>query len=355
MDTSIDIMDFDPQGLVEHLTTELGLKPYTARQLIPWLYRRRVRDFSEMTDIGKAARETLSSRYRIYRPKLDTVQQSKDGTRKYLFELEDGSKVETVLIKQPKRYTLCVSSQVGCAIGCKFCRTGLMGLKRNLKVSEIIGQVLAVKDDVISNFPGPKAGEPEFDFYNIVFMGMGEPLHNLDNVIGAVKLLNEGLGLNFSARKITVSTSGLVPAIKKFGESGVGANLAISLNATTNEVRDKIIPINKRWPLEELLEVLRSYPLKHRKRITMEYVMLKGVNDTEEDLRRLPRLLAGIPSKINLIPYNQNTGLGFYPPERSVIDHWQKTLLELGVNATIRWSKGEDISAACGQLATDKI
>jgi 23S rRNA (adenine2503-C2)-methyltransferase len=306
-----------------------------------------------MSNISKEVRVRLAERYRIFRPELAEAQQSSDGSRKYLFRMDDGSMVESVLICQPTRYTLCVSSQVGCAIGCRFCRTGLMGLTRHLRTAEIVGQVLAVQDDIAQRRAEGDLTAPENGFQNIVFMGMGEPLHNFDNVVRAVKLLNDELGFNFSSRKITVSTSGLVPAIQRFGASGAGANLAVSLNATTDEVRDEVIPINKKWPIAELLAALREYPLKSRKRITIEYVMLRGINDRDEDLERLPQLLRGIPVKINLIPYNSNTGLGFFPPERSTIGKWQDTLLGKGLNATIRWSKGQDISAACGQLATE--
>lgn len=345
----IDILDFDREKLAAELDLALKLPAYRARQIVQWVYKRRVREFGEMTDIARPVREQLAARYRIFRPQVEQMQDSADGSRKYLFRMDDGSMIESVLICQPTRYTLCVSSQVGCAIACAFCRTGRMGLKRNLKTSEIVGQVLAVQDDVVARHGDGAAQQ----FQNIVFMGMGEPLHNYDNVVSAVKLLNDELGLNFSSRKITVSTSGLVPAIRDFGSSGAHANLAVSLNATTDEVRDVLIPINKKWPLHELLATLREYPLRSRKRITIEYVMLRGVNDSDEDLARLPRILHGIPVKVNLIPYNANTGLGFYPPDRKTIAHWQDTLLSRGLNATIRWSKGQDIDAACGQLATE--
>lgn len=351
----IDILDFDRKALNEELKQGLGLESYRSKQLVQWLYKRKAKTFEEMTDISKEVRDQLKLRYRIFRPELEKSLDSKDGSRKYLFRLEDGSLIETVLIKQPTRYTLCVSSQVGCAIGCKFCRTGLMGLMRNLKTSEIITQVIAVKEDIELR-EGTTSEQLTEDFFNIVFMGMGEPFHNLDNVIKTINILNDELGFNFSPRRITVSTSGLVPAIKKFGESGAGANLAISLNATTNEVREKIMPLNRKWPIEELLQALRDFPLKNnRKRITIEYVMLKGINDTAEDLKRLPILLKGIQAKVNLIPYNSNTNLGFEPPSRDVIDQWQETLLSKNVVSTIRWSKGQDISAACGQLATDSV
>lgn len=352
MSTKTEILNLTRESLATELSEKHSLEPFRAQQLYNWIYPRRLTSFEPMLNISKVVREELGQNYNIYRPKEVTVQQSKDGTRKYLFALPDGSQVESVLIKQPKRYTLCVSSQVGCAIGCTFCRTGLMGLKRNLEAYEIVSQVLAVKDDIARLQKESPDNAPE-DFYNIVFMGMGEPLHNYDNVVKAICILNDNLGLDFSGRKITVSTSGLVPAIEKFGKSDAKANLAISLNATTDEVRTKLIPINKKWPLEVLLKTLREYPLKPRQRLTIEYVMFKDVNDTADDLKRLPGLLRDIPSKVNLIPYNMNAGLGYHAPEHSNIDRWQKTLLDRGLTTTVRWSKGNDIDAACGQLATE--
>lgn len=348
----IDILNFDRTELATELSNSMGLQPYRAKQIIQWVYRRRVRDFSSMTDITRPVREELGNRYRIFRPEIASVQLSKDGTRKYLMRMDDGSLVETVLICQPKRYTLCVSSQVGCAIGCKFCRTGLMGLTRHLTTAEIIGQVLRVQDHIEELRSANAESMPE-QFTNIVFMGMGEPLHNFDNVVRAAKLLNDELGTNFSKRKVTISTSGLVPKIRELGASSVPVALAVSLNATTNETRDQLIPINKRFPLEELLDALREFPLKGKMRITLEYVMLHGINDTADDLKRLQKLARGIPSKINLIPYNENAGLGFRSPSESWVNHWQRALLDGGLNATVRWSKGQDISAACGQLATE--
>ncbi len=354
MSQSIDILNFDRDELSSELQSSLGLEPYRAKQIIQWIYRYRSRDFSTMTNITRPVREQLAERFRIYRPEISEVLLSKDGTRKYLMRLEDGSLVETVLIRQPARYTLCVSSQVGCAIGCKFCRTGLMGLTRHLKTSEIIGQILRVQDHIEELQKNPPEGQPIPDqFTNIVFMGMGEPLHNFENVTRVARLLNDELGSNFARRKVTISTSGLVPRIKELGELDLPVALAISLNATTNEVRDNLIPINKRYPLEVLLQTLREFPLKRRMRVTFEYVMLSGVNDTLEDLKRLPGLIRGIPAKVNLIPYNDNTGLGFKSPTESWISKWQMALLDQGINATVRWSKGQDISAACGQLATE--
>ena len=349
-DAAIDILNFDRDELAAELAASLSLPAFRARQLVSWLYRFRHTDFAAMTDISKSVRAQLAERYLISRPKIKTVQLSKDGTRKYLFELEDGKKIESVLIAQANRYTLCISSQVGCAIGCSFCMTGRMGLTRNLKTAEIVGQVLAVQDHIETLH---SAESPPDQFSNIVFMGMGEPLHNVGNVSRAVRLLTDQLGFGFSPKKITVSTSGLVPAIRKFAASGADANLAISLNATSDEVRDVLIPINKRWPIETLLQTLREYPLGKSRRLTIEYVMLGGVNDSKEDLARLPRLLKGIPSKVNLIPYNDNAGLGYKAPRRDVVYSWQQSLLDAGMTSTIRWSKGMDIDAACGQLATE--
>ena len=345
MNTSI--CNFDREELSQELVGAFAQKPFRVRQMLPWLYRQRVRNFADMSDLPLSLRASLKERFELSRPTRESTQRSKDGTIKFLFGLGSGDSVESVLIRQPDRYTLCISSQVGCAIGCTFCRTAQMGLKRNLTTAEILGQVLAVRDFIYE-----EEKDENLDFQNIVFMGMGEPLHNVKNVIRAVKLLIDPLAFGLSARRVTVSTSGLVPAIEKFGAEVGQANLAISLNATDDQTRTRIMPINKRWPLEKLLGTLRNYPLLKRQRFTIEYVLLKGVNDREEDLARLPKLLHGIPSKINLIPYNSNSGLGFQPPGRSVIEHWHQTLLAKNFVSTVRWSKGEDIQAACGQLAT---
>jgi 23S rRNA (adenine2503-C2)-methyltransferase len=348
-EAKLNILNYDRELLSQDIGAELNLEPYRARQVISWIYRKSETSFEKMSDIARSAREELDSRYQIAFPTISSVEQSKDGARKYLLKLQDGSEVESVLIKQAKRWTLCISSQVGCAIGCKFCRTALMGLKRHLETAEIIGQVMTVKRDAASLGLDSK---PE-NFANIVFMGMGEPLHNYDNVTRAVSILNDDLGLSFGPRKITVSTSGLVPAINKFVASNVGAKLAISLNATTDETRSKLIPINKKYPLSLLLDTLKMGSPKKRDAYTIEYVMLHGVNDTKEDLRRIPRLLQGINAKLNLIPYNSNAGLGFESPPREWVLHWQQTLAKEGINTRVRWSKGDDISAACGQLATE--
>lgn len=329
---------------LQQLLTEIYQMPrFRAQQIFSWVYKRGVFDFSQMTDIALESRELLAEVFDFSLPEIVERQISSDGTRKYLFKVQGGELIESVMIKQPNRMTLCVSSQVGCAMGCAFCRTATMKLKRHLSSAEIIGQVMAVIEDA-KNF-----GD---SFQNMVFMGMGEPLHNLDGVVTSTNILTDPKGLNLAGKRITVSTSGLVPQIEKFGLSSANINLAISLNATTNEVRSEIMPVNKRYPLELLLETLRNYPLKSRRTITIEYVMLSGVNDSKEDLKRLPKLLNGICCKVNLIPYNTNADLGFKSPSKDIVYHWQKELLRHGVETTVRWSKGQDINAACGQLAT---
>lgn len=335
--------DFSREELAKVLAEEFALPAYRADQLFDWVYRKGCRDFQKMSNVSGPLRDSLAERFCFLEPKQADRKISSDGTRKYLFEVGPGELVEAVMIKQPKRMTLCISSQVGCAMACKFCRTGTMGLKRHLKTSEIIGQVLGVIEDA-KNF--------DDGFSNVVFMGMGEPLHNFDNVVRAVKILRDHLGFGVAGRKITVSTVGLVPAIGKFFESGAGASLAVSLNATTDEVRGEIMPVNLRYSIEELLGAIRVIPDAPRRSVTIEYVMLSGVNDTDADLKRLPKILHGLPVKVNLIPYNENAGLGFRSPPRERVHSWQKTLTGKGIQTFVRWSKGSDISAACGQLAT---
>ena len=342
--------DLPRDELTALLKSKFNSTQFRATQLFEWVYQKRVFDFAQMTNLGKEFREELQDYFSFPLAKIVDRQISKDGTRKYLFQVGNKDLVEAVMIKQPTRMTLCVSSQVGCGMNCQFCRTATMGFRRNLSTGEIIQQVMGVLID---------AQEFGDTFNNIVFMGMGEPLHNFKGVVSALRILTDHKGLAIPARKITVSTVGLVPAIKKFGEAfsqyGDLANLAVSLNSTTNEVRSEVMPINKKFPIEELLATLKAFPLKARKRITIEYVMLHGVNDTEADLKRLPKLLRGIPAKINLIPYNENAGLGFKSPPEPHVAHWQNYLSQGGSDVTIRWSKGQDIKAACGQLATASV
>jgi 23S rRNA (adenine2503-C2)-methyltransferase len=339
----IDFFDLSRDELAQLLKDRFDEPPFRAVQLFQWVYKRGVQDFSEMSDLSRKFREAFGAVVRFPKGIIRDRQISRDGTRKYLVEVDRGECVEAVMIKQPTRMTLCVSSQLGCGMGCKFCRTATMGFKRHLRTSEIIRQVRAVIEDA-ANF-----GDM---FSNVVFMGMGEPLHNLDGVTRAVNVLTDPHAFGIGPRKVTVSTVGLVPAIREFGERS-SANLAVSLNATTDEVRAQIMPVNKAYPIETLVAALRDYPRKKRRRITIEYVMLSGLNDTDADLSRLPKLLRGVPAKVNLIPYNENAGLGFRAPSREQVARWQSELSERGLDVTVRWSKGIDIAAACGQLATE--
>lgn len=341
----IDFYGLNRGDLEELLSKELGAPKYRAQQLFNWIYRRRITDLLLMTDIGQQSREQLKSLLSFRPTEYAQREVSSDGTRKYLVKVDNDDLVEAVMIKQPTRMTLCVSSQVGCGMGCAFCRTATMGFKRHLSSGEIIQQVLTVIEDA-QHF-----GDM---FSNVVFMGMGEPLHNFEGIARAIDVLTDPFALSIAPRKITVSTVGLVPMIKKF-PGRVNANIAVSLNATDNEVRSQIMPMNKAYPIEELLGALREYPSDKRKQITIEYVMLSGVNDRPEDLSRLPKLLKGIQAKVNLIPYNENAGLGFKSPSRDWISTWQNQLKSKGLEVTVRWSKGQDISAACGQLATASV
>ena len=339
-----DFFNYSYAELVELLDLEFGATKFRATQLFEWVYRKGVTDIQEMTNISRELRERLSQVFVFPKARIHDRQISSDGTRKYLFEVEGGDLVESVMIKQPNRMTLCLSSQVGCAMACTFCRTGTMGLKRSLSTSEILRQVNGVLEDA-KNY-----GD---SFQNIVFMGMGEPLHNFDGVTRAVRNLTDPLGYGMSPRKVTVSTVGLVPAIRKLAASGVSVSLAVSLNATTDEVRSRIMPINHRFPISELLAAVKDFPVGPRKKVTIEYVMLGGVNDTNDDMKRLAKLMRGLPVKVNLIPYNENAGLGYLSPSRDWVFAWQRYLNSQGLQTFIRWSKGADIGAACGQLATE--
>jgi len=317
----------------------LGLPAYRAVQILRRIYEKKVHSIEEMTDLSKELRKRLSEVSYISNLRLITRKTSKiDGTEKYLFGLLDGESIESVLIPDADRLTLCISSQVGCAMDCVFCLTGKMGFRRNLKAYEIVDQIISVsrlhRDRHITN---------------VVFMGMGEPLINLDEVSEAISRMI-GL-LKISRRKITLSTSGYVPGIKKLPKAlPKMVNLAVSLNATTDEVRDKIMPINKKYPISVLIDALRHYPLEKTRRITFEYVLIEGINDTTEDAKRLIKLLRGIPSKVNLIPFNEYPGSEMHPPPEEKILSFQRILISSGMTAFIRKSKGSDIMAACGQL-----
>jgi 23S rRNA (adenine2503-C2)-methyltransferase len=337
----INIKFLSREELKERLA-DMGLQSYRADQVLQWIYRHHANAFEEMTNIARADRELLASVFAITSLTLLRTETSADGTRKFLFGLEDGHAIESVLIPDEGRQTLCISSQVGCGQACRFCLTGKGGFTRNLKSSEIADQVLEVSRIL--------RAEGGASITNIVLMGMGEPLANFDEVVKALGLITSDKGLGFSPRRVTVSTDGLVPEIGKLGTSGLKVNLAVSLNATTDEVREKLMPVNRRWPIAELLAACRRYPLEPRRRITFEYVLLRDVNDSEADALRLAKLLRGIRCKVNLIPFNPFPGSEFRRPDDGAVRRFQKVLLERHYTAPVRESRGRDISAACGQL-----
>ncbi|MBI5075851.1 MAG: 23S rRNA (adenine(2503)-C(2))-methyltransferase RlmN [Nitrospirae bacterium] len=336
MPQKIDLKSLSREELFSFAKAQ-GLPKYRVGQLMHWMYEKYVQDLQEITEFSKAMREDLGRTAYISSLELVTRQRSKDGTEKYLFGLEDGRTIESVLIPDDDRRTLCISSQVGCAMACSFCLTGETGLIRNLKAHEIVDQILSVNRLI----------RPE-RVSNIVLMGMGEPLANFDEVVDALWRITDILGI--SKRKITLSTSGLVPKMMELPQKAPGVNLAISLNATTDAVRDQIMPINKKYPLKMLLDACRRYPLQPQRLITFEYVLIDGVNDTIEDAERLVRKLKNIPCKINLIPYNPHEGSSLKRPLQERVLAFQQVLKENRMTALVRESKGQDILAACGQL-----
>jgi len=316
------------------------IKGYRAGQVLKWLHRHQCDAFDDMTDLSKAHRVLLAQHFDIRRLQLEEVAVSADGSRKYLFRLADGHYIESVLMPERDHDTLCVSSQVGCAQGCQFCLTGSGGLQRNLTVAEIVSQVRDIQN-------GNSLSQP---LTNIVFMGMGEPLANYENLRRALEILTDNqYGYSFAQRRITVSTAGLVPKIGALG-ADTKVNLAISLNAADDETRDALMPINRRYPLRRLMAACREFPLRTGRRITFEYILLKGINDSLEDARKLAKLLHPVRAKINLIPFNAHPGCDFGRPARERILAFQKVLLDAHYTTIIRQSKGQDISAACGQL-----
>jgi 23S rRNA (adenine2503-C2)-methyltransferase len=374
----------------------IGAAPFRARQLWHWLYHRGATDFAAMTTLAKSFRAELERHYRIGRPAVARGQASSDGTRKWLLRFGDGQEAECVHIPEEDRGTLCVSSQVGCTLNCRFCHTGTQRLVRNLDAGEIVGQIMLARDQ-LGEWPG--AGSPvaesrsdsttgvnpspinelecdsrfererdrshsnrphsspqdDRQLTNIVLMGMGEPLYNYDNVAKAVQIAMDHEGLSVSKRKITLSTAGVVPMIRRCGEE-LGVNLAISLHATNDELRDELVPLNKKYPLADLLEACRQYPGAHNaRRITFEYVMLKDVNDSPAEARELVRLLAGIPAKVNLIPFNPWPGAPYECSSDAAIQQFSDVIFAAGYSAPVRTPRGRDILAACGQLKSDSI
>ncbi|OGP74092.1 MAG: 23S rRNA (adenine(2503)-C(2))-methyltransferase [Deltaproteobacteria bacterium RBG_13_58_19] len=338
MNTPLDLKEFTLEELTQ-VVDAWGQPTFRSRQLLKWVYKKGVTDFEEMTDISRAFRRELAQRARLSRLRLVKEQQSQDGCRKFLWTLEDGLKIESVLIPEEDHLTLCLSTQVGCAQGCRFCLTGQRRLVRHLKVSEIVNQILAVR-------AGLPPGRP---LTNLVFMGMGEPLANFPALIRALTIISAPWGLNFSSRRITVSTVGLAPLIPRLGQE-VKVNLTVSLNAADDETRSRLMPINRHHPLETLLAACRAFPLPRHRRITFAYVLLDGINDAPAQARQLARLLKGFRAKINLIPFNPHPQLPFLPPPLNRILEFQEILRQSHYPVFIRESRGTDISAACGQL-----
>jgi 23S rRNA (adenine2503-C2)-methyltransferase len=326
---------------LEGLAVELGASRYRGRQLATWIYRKGVFDLETMSDLPKDFRARLVERAAIEVPEPERVTASQDGSRKLVYRFADASRISSVIMPDDDRVTLCVSTQVGCGFECRFCLTGVMGLERNLTAGEIVGQVLGTN----------RLLAPDQRVTHIVFMGMGEPLANYAALVTSLRILTDAkLGLGYSPRRITVSTVGLVPGIEKLGREALKVNLAISLHAASDEVRGPLMPVNRSFDLKTLLAALRRYPLTHRQRIFFEYVLLEDVNDSPDDAARLVKLLRGIRAKVNLIPFNDWEGAGFRRPPLPRILAFQSVLLDAGLTTTVRWSKGEDIGAACGQL-----
>lgn len=333
---TVFIKDFTLPEL-ENWVESIGERRFRARQLFRHIYARRVQSWDECSDLSKMFRVQLEFGAQLYALTLRERVEADDGARKYLFELHDRHCIEAVLIPDPPRQTLCLSSQVGCALGCRFCVTGRLGFKRNLSVAEIVDQVCQVQRD-----------QPRLT--NLVFMGMGEPLANYDAVARAMQVLLDPSGLAFSHRRITVSTAGLVPQLRRLGQESP-VNLAISLHAPDDALRNQLMPINRTYPLAELMAACRDYPLAPRKRITFEYILLNGVNDEPKHARALIKLLHGVRAKVNLIPFNPHADIPFQPPAEDRMLHFQEILQRAQLNALIRRSRGLDIGAACGQLA----
>ena len=336
-------------GELEAKVMALDLPKFRAKQVWRWIWRHGLTNFDEMSDLSKPVRKLLGMQFSADRPAVSKRLQSVDGTIKWLMRFPDGNEAECVYIPDKTRGTLCISSQVGCTLTCSFCHTGTQKLVRNLTVAEICGQVLLAMDE-LDDWP---SGKPERRLTNIVLMGMGEPLFNYDNVSKAVQIIMSGEGVAISKRRITLSTSGVVPEIKRCGEE-LGVNLAISLHATRDELRNELVPINRKYPLAELIDACRNYPgLSNARRITWEYVMLDGINDSEDDCRSLLALIRGIPSKLNLIPFNPWPGSPYICSPDDRIDAFARRALNAGYASPVRAPRGRDILAACGQLKSE--
>ncbi|WP_425597322.1 23S rRNA (adenine(2503)-C(2))-methyltransferase RlmN [Thalassobaculum salexigens] len=347
-DGRADLIGLDRAALTA-LFAEAGLPKFRANQVWQWIYHKGATSFDGMTNLAKPLRQQLAERFRISRPAVATRQDSVDGTIKWLMRFADGNEAEMVFIPETERGTLCISSQVGCTLTCSFCHTGTQRLVRNLTAGEIVGQVMLALDE-LDGFP--TAGTDR-RLTNIVLMGMGEPLYNFENVATALRVIMDNEGVALSRRRITLSTSGVVPMMERCGEE-IGVNLAISLHATTDDTRDILVPINKKWPLQQLLDACRTYPgVNNARRITFEYVMLEGINDSVEDAKRLVSLIRGIPAKINLIPFNPWPGSNYVCSSDEQIERFAQVVLKAGYPSPVRTPRGRDILAACGQLKSE--
>jgi 23S rRNA (adenine2503-C2)-methyltransferase len=340
-----DLLDLGAMDLaeMEEALQQRGHPRFHARQIYSWIHSKGVTDFERMTDLARALRADLPGQFRISTPKVVQRETSSDGTTKFLLELEDGRRIESVFIPDTPAQTFCVSTQVGCAMKCGFCLTGKMGLLRNLDAGEIAGQVRVL------------AGELDLrnSRFNIVLMGMGEPLHNYDNTMKALRILNDPHGLAVSPKRVTLSTVGVLPALGRLATEPLMPNLAISLHATTEDQREALVPVNRKYGLKDILDAARKFPLKRRSRITFEYVLLSGVNDTPEDARRLVGLLGKIRCKVNLIPLNEAAGIAFERPSDARVNRFAEILAKGGATVSVRKSRGRDIRAACGQLIVE--
>ncbi|QCE32493.1 23S rRNA (adenine(2503)-C(2))-methyltransferase RlmN [Acetobacteraceae bacterium] len=346
-----NLVGLSREELLEKMTA-LKEKPFRVKQIWHWMYHQGVRDFSEMANISRPLQEKLSASFFIGRPEQKLAQLSKDGTEKILFGFDDKRTAEAVYIPDQKedRGAVCVSSQIGCTLACSFCHTGTQKLLRNLSSSEIVGQFMAMRDHY-NEWPTPKDGTPR-KLSNIVMMGMGEPLYNYQNVAKALSIIMDGEGIALSRRRITLSTSGIVPMIRRCGKE-IGVNLAISLHAVTDELRNKLVPINRKYPLKELLKACEEYPsASNSRRLTFEYIMLKGINDSPAEARELARLLKNMPAKVNLIPFNPWPGSDYEPSTPKDIKNFADILSRANIAAPVRTPRGRDILAACGQLKT---
>lgn len=347
-----DLLGMDRAELAAEMTA-IKEPAFRVKQLWHWIYHQGVVDFSRMTSIARPLQARLAERFVIGRPQAAVEQTSMDGTRKWLFRYRDGQEAETVYIPDPveDRGAVCISSQVGCTLSCRFCHTGTQTLVRNLGAPEIVGQFMAARDSY-REWPSPKGETPRL-LSTIVLMGMGEPLYNYVNVAKAMKIVMDGEGIGLSRRRITLSTSGVVPMMDRVGEE-LGVNLAVSLHAVRDELRDELVPLNRKYPIAEVLAACRRYPgASNARRITFEYVMLKGINDSEAEARELVRLIAGMPAKVNLIPFNPWPGSKFEPSGKAALERFAGIVNAAGFASPVRTPRGQDILAACGQLRTD--